>query len=38
MAYNIEIKETVVFVIALGKFFVQRFTFPVLKQIIEVTH
>jgi hypothetical protein len=34
MAYNFEIKETAVFVIVLGKFFVERLTFPALKQII----
>lgn len=33
MAYNFEI-ETTVFVIVLGKFFVERLTFPALKQII----
>ena len=34
MAYNFEIKETAVFVIVLGKYFVERLTFPALKQII----
>jgi hypothetical protein len=34
MAYNFEIKETAVFVIVLEKFFVERLTFPALKQII----
>lgn len=34
MAYNFEIKETAVFIIVLGKFFVEWLTFPTLKQII----